>query len=117
MPGLSASICEYLRVSALTCKRRCAQFPGTVPYADPTEQKAYNLELYLRRYASDPEFRADEAYRKQIWYERNQEKIVAAYREKRKKIRAARRSVRTGKLPFPVEAPFPRVIQPIALIL
>jgi tRNA/tmRNA/rRNA uracil-C5-methylase (TrmA/RlmC/RlmD family) len=68
-----------------------------MPYADPTEQKAYNLELYLRRYAEDPEFRADEAFRKKLWYYRNQEKIVARYRKKRKKIRAAFKAVRSGQ--------------------
>jgi hypothetical protein len=68
-----------------------------MPYADPTEQKAYNLDLYLRRYQSDPEFRADEAFRKKLWYYRNQEKIVARYRKKRKKIRAVSKVVRSGQ--------------------
>jgi len=69
-----------------------------MPYADPTEQKAYNLELYLRRYQSDPEFRADEAFRKKLWYERNQGKILARYREKRKKIRATHKKGRSGEM-------------------
>jgi hypothetical protein len=69
-----------------------------MPYADPTEQKAYNLELYLRRYQSDPEFRADEAFRKKLWYYRNQAKILSRYRKKRKKIRAASKSVRSGQV-------------------
>jgi hypothetical protein len=66
-----------------------------MPYADPTEQKAYNLELYLRRYQSDPEFRADEAFRKKLWYDRNQAKVTARYRKKRKKIRATHKKGRS----------------------
>ena len=58
-----------------------------MPYADPTEKKAYDLALYLRRYQDDPEFRADEAFRKLTWYQRNRNKILARYRLKRKKIR------------------------------
>jgi len=69
-----------------------------MPYADPTEQKAYNLELYLRRYQSDPEFRADEAFRKKLWYYRNQGKVLARYRKKRKKIRATHKKGRSGGL-------------------
>jgi hypothetical protein len=68
-----------------------------MPYADPAEQAAYNLDLYLRRYQSDPEFRADEAFRKKLWYVRNQGKILSRYRKKRKKIRAAFKAVRSGK--------------------
>jgi tRNA/tmRNA/rRNA uracil-C5-methylase (TrmA/RlmC/RlmD family) len=76
-----------------------------MPYADPSEQKAYNLELYLRRYQSDPEFREAEAFRKKVWYYRNQAKTLAAYRKKRKKIRAASKVVRSGQAVHCVELP------------
>lgn len=69
-----------------------------MPYADPTEQKAYNLALYLRRYQSDPEFREAEAFRKKRWYDKNQALITWAYRKKRKKIRTASNPVRSGQV-------------------
>ena len=78
-----------------------------MPYADPTEQKAYNLALYLRRYQSDPEFRADEALRKKRWYDKNQAAITWEYRKKRKKYRTASNPVRFGKIkPVPQLALF-----------
>ena len=88
-----------------------------MPYADPTEQKAYNLALYLRRYQSDPEFRDDEAFRKKVWYYRNQEKIVARYRKKRKKIRAASKPVRFGKIQPTFQPAFFSAAQDVALLL
>jgi hypothetical protein len=69
-----------------------------MPYADPAEQAEFMRTLYARRYQDDPEFRADEAFRKKVWYYRNQEKVVAAYRKKRKKIRASRKMGRSGEM-------------------
>jgi hypothetical protein len=68
-----------------------------MPYADPAEKAEYNRIFFLRRYQSDPEFREDEALRKKKWYDTNQARIVAAYRKKRKKMRAAQRVVKSGK--------------------
>jgi hypothetical protein len=67
--------------------------------------------LYLSRYQSDAEFRADEALRKKQWYHRKQAKIVAAYRKKRKKIRAARKLVKIGKPVHCVDLAFPSLPQ------
>ena len=52
-----------------------------MPYADPSEQREFNRNLFLRRYQSDPEFREDEALRKARWYELNRAKV-----SERKKI-------------------------------
>jgi hypothetical protein len=52
-----------------------------VPYADPSEQREFNRNLFFRRYNSDAEFREDEALRKKKWYDLNQTKI-----SERKKI-------------------------------
>lgn len=76
-----------------------------MPYADPSEQAEFQRTVYLRRYQSDPEFRADEKLRKEQWYYRNQSKILAAYRKKRKKIRAARKQIRSGQAIHCVELP------------
>ena len=69
-----------------------------MPYADPAVQAEFMRTLYARRYQDDPEFRADEAFRKKIWYDRNQVKVTARYRKKRKKIRATRKQGRSGEL-------------------
>ena len=61
-----------------------------MPYADPMEKAEFQRTAYLRRYQNDPEFRADEALRKAMWYYRNQEKIVAAKRQARRKRREGR---------------------------
>jgi hypothetical protein len=60
-----------------------------MPYADPGVKRHYDNTLFLQRYQSDPEFRADEAYRKRIWYYREHEKVLARYRAKRKKVKAS----------------------------
>ena len=70
-----------------------------MPYADPAEQAEYNRNLFARRYQSDPEFREAEAFRKAQWYYRNQAAIVWAARQKRKKVKAARKGVRSGEIP------------------
>ena len=88
-----------------------------MPYADPSEQKAYNLELYLRRYAEDPEFRADEAFRKKLWYYRNQEKLLARYRKKRKKIRAASKTVRSDQWINPMDPTLFPISQRVPFLL
>ena len=54
-----------------------------MPYADPARQREYNRILYQTRYQTDPEFRADEAVRKAIWYWKNQTEILWRYRFKR----------------------------------
>jgi hypothetical protein len=74
-----------------------------VPYADPSEQARFSRELYLRKYQSDPEFREAEALRKKQWYYRNQAKILARYRKKRKKIRASSQVVNSGRSIHAVE--------------
>ena len=68
-----------------------------MPYADPAEKAEYDRILFLRRYQGDPEFREEEAFRKKRWYDRNKVKILAAYRAKRKKIRAQRRALEKGQ--------------------
>ena len=88
-----------------------------MPYADPAEQAEFNRTLYLRRYQSDPEFRADEAFRKKLWYDRNQEKIVAAYRKKRKKIRATHKTGRSGELTIQPEFAVLSGFQSVAALL
>ena len=65
-----------------------------MPYADPAVQAEFNRNLYLTRYQSDAEFREAEAFRKKLWYARNQAKITARYRGKRKKLRAELRKLR-----------------------
>jgi predicted deacetylase len=76
-----------------------------MPYADPSEQAEFNRTLYLQRYQTDQEFREAEAFRKAQWYYRNQAKIVTRYRQKRKKIRAASKVVRSGQPVHCVELP------------
>ena len=88
-----------------------------MPYADPTEQRAYNLELYLHRYATDPEFREDEACRKLAWYSKKRDEILARYREKRKKIRAARKSASVGKRSHWGRLPVAHPLQELVLLL
>jgi hypothetical protein len=68
-----------------------------MPYADPGVKRHYDNTLFLQRYQSDPEFRADEAYRKRIWYYRKQDEILARYRARRKKVKASLKLVKAGK--------------------
>jgi hypothetical protein len=76
-----------------------------VPYSDPATQAEFNRELYLRRYQEDPEFRADEAFRKKEWYDLNREKILARYRKKRKKLRASLRRLKAKSASKAAEIP------------
>jgi hypothetical protein len=69
-----------------------------MPYADPSVQAEFNRNLYLRRYQSDPEFREAEALRKKQWYLRNQAKILARYRKKRRKAKATFATINYGDL-------------------
>jgi hypothetical protein len=73
---------------------RILTFP-VVPYSDPAMQAEFKRDYYLRRYQEDPEFRADEAFRKKEWYDRNKKKLLASYRAKRKKMRASLRRVKS----------------------
>jgi hypothetical protein len=70
-----------------------AQECSQMPYADPSMQAEFSRQLYLRKYQDDPDFREAEALRKKQWYYRNQTKILARYRKKRKKIRESFRLV------------------------
>ena len=67
-----------------------------MPFSDPATQAEFNRENYLRRYQEDQEFREAEAFRKKEWYDRNRRKILARYREKRKKLRASLRRVKAA---------------------
>jgi hypothetical protein len=55
------------------------------PYADPSEQREYNRNLYWSRYNFDPEFRADEMVRKGKWYHTNSVKILRRIHERQAK--------------------------------
>lgn len=58
------------------------------PYADPSEQREYNRNLYWARYNFDKEFRADEMVRKAKWYQTNSVAIlkrIAKNRAKKKR--------------------------------
>ena len=68
-----------------------------MPYADPGVKRHYDNTLFLERYQSDPEFRADEAFRKKIWYYRKQDEILARYRARRKKVKASSKVVKASK--------------------
>jgi hypothetical protein len=57
------------------------------PYADPNDKREWQKQNFRKRYR-DPEFRANEAFRKGKefgWYGKHAEEICARYRAKRSK--------------------------------
>lgn len=62
-----------------------------MPYADSNDYRKSHRESFNARYATDKAFRLDEALRKNSWYHRNREKVIARVLARREALKAAKK--------------------------